>query len=211
MNKKQTVNTKEPYRIDVHHHVLPKFYLEVLERVSSTVMFGLTLPNWTLEEHLAVMDNHKIAVGMASIPAGIYFESEAFARDLSRRCNEFLASLRSEHPLRFGGFATLPLPDLDGSLEEATNALDTLELDGVILLSNVLGHYVGDPENDQLFAEMNRRGAVVFIHPSDPPDQGIPPAIQFPIDTALETVRAVMSLLYGGIFERFPNIKFIFA
>jgi predicted TIM-barrel fold metal-dependent hydrolase len=212
MKTNHKVNTKEPYRIDVHHHVLPKFYLATLERVNSiTTMFGVALPAWSPEAHLEVMDKNKIAVGMASIPAGIYFESNAFARDLARRCNEFLANLRSEYPTRFGAFAALPVPDVDGALTETRYALDTLRLDGVLMLSNVAGHYVGDAENDELFAELNRRNTVVYIHPSDPPDKGIPASIQFPIDTALETVRAAMSLLYGGVFERYPNVKFIFS
>ena len=205
------VNTREPYRIDVHHHVLPKFYLTTLERVNSiTTMFGVGLPEWSPEAHLEVMDKNKIAVGMASIPAGVYYESETFARDLARRCNEFLANLRSEHPTRFGAFAVLPVPDVEGALKEATYALDVLRLDGVLMLSNVAGHYAGDAENDALF-ELNRRDTVVYIHPSDPPDKGIPASILWPIDTALETVRAAMSLLYSGVFERYPKIKFIFS
>ena len=211
MKANHPVNTKVPYRIDVHHHVLPRFYMETLEKVSSTTMFGVILPDWSLEAHLEVMDKNKIAIGMASIPAGFYFESDAFARDLTRKCNEFLASILSEHPSRFGAFAALPVPDVDGALAEAAYALDTLKLDGVIMLSNVDGHYVGDPENDVLFAELNRRNTVVFIHPGDPPDKGIPAPILFPIDTALETARAAMSLLYGGVFERYPNVKFIFS
>ena len=119
--------------------------------------------------------------------------------------------MRSEYPTRFGAFAALPMPDVDGALTEATYALDTLSVDGVLMLSNVAGHYVGDAENDELFAELNRRNTVVYIHPSDPPDQGIPASIQFPIDTALETVRAVMSLLYGGVLERYPNVRFIYS
>jgi predicted TIM-barrel fold metal-dependent hydrolase len=211
MKANHPINTKEPYRIDVHHHVLPKFFFETLKRVGITNALGMVLPDWSLEAHLEVMDKNKIAVGMASIPAGFYFESDAFARDLARQSNEFLASMCSEHPTRFGAFAVLPVPDVDGALVEATYALDTLKLDGVVMLSNVAGHYVGDPENDELFAELNRRNTVVFIHPGDPPDKGIPASILFPIDMALETVRAAMSLLYGGVFERYPKVKFVFS
>jgi predicted TIM-barrel fold metal-dependent hydrolase len=169
------VNTKLPYRIDVHHHVLPKFYVETLEKVGSVMTtLGGVLPDWSLETHLEVMDKNKIAVGMASIPVGIYFESDASARDLARQSNEFLASLRSEHPTRFGAFAVLPVPDVEGALREAAYALDALKLDGVVMLSNVGGHYVGAPENDELFAELNRRNTVVYVHPGDPPAQGIP-------------------------------------
>jgi predicted TIM-barrel fold metal-dependent hydrolase len=210
MKANHQVNPKEPYRIDVHHHVLPEFYLEALERIRRRTIFGVRLPDWSLDAHLEVMDKIKIAVGMASIPL-LYYDRDAFGRDLARQCNEFLASMRGEHPTRFGTFASLPLPDVDGSLEEATYALDTLMLDGVFMASNVDGHYVGDAENDELFAELNRRKTVVYIHPGDPPDQGIPDSIRYPIDTGLETVRAVMSLLYGGVFERYQNLKFIFS
>jgi predicted TIM-barrel fold metal-dependent hydrolase len=212
MKANQPVNTKRPYRIDVHHHFLPGFYLQALESVGKRSTFGIRLPDWSVEEHLEVMDKNKIAVGMASIFApSIYFESEAFIHGLIRQSNEFLASVRSEYPTRFGAFAGLPVPDVDEALKEAAYALDTLKLDGVGMLSNVAGHYVGDPENDELFAELNRRSTVVYIHPGDPPGKGIPASIRYPIDTALETVRAAMSLLYSGVFERYPNVKFIFS
>ncbi|MGD8752713.1 MAG: amidohydrolase family protein, partial [Anaerolineales bacterium] len=211
MKANQLVNTKVPYRIDVHHHVLPKFYTDPLEKVGIMDALGAIFTDWSLEAHLEVMDKNKIVMGMASIPAGIYFENDAFARDLARRSNEYLASICSKHPARFGAFAALPVPDLDGALVEAEYALETLRLDGVVMMSNVVGHYVGDLGNDTLFAELNRRMAVVFIHPGEPPDKGIPSSILYPIDMALETVRAVMSLLYSGVFERYPKIKFIFA
>lgn len=212
MKTDQIVNTSEPYRVDVHHHILPKFYLEARERVGKRIIFGLRLPDWTIEGHLRVMDKNKIAVGMASIPLhGFFSESASLTRDLARQCNEYLASLRSDYPTRFGPLASLPLPDMDAALNEAIYALDTLRLDGVFMMSNVVGHYAGAPENEELFAELNRRSAVVFVHPGDPLDNGVPASILFPMDTALETVRAMMSLLYGGVFERYPKVKFIFA
>ncbi len=210
MKANRQVSTREPYRIDVHHHVLPEFYLAALERIRRRTIFGVRLPDWSLEAHLQVMDKIKIAVGMASIPM-LYHERDAFGRDLARQCNEFLAAMRSEHPTRFGAFASLPLPDVDGALEEATYALDRLLLDGIVMASNVEGHYVGHAENDELFAELNRRNTVVYIHPGDPPEQGIPDSIRYPIDTGMETVRAAMSLLYGGVLERYQNLRFIFS
>lgn len=212
MKMNPDVNTRQPYRIDVHHHVLPKFYLEARERVGIRVIFGIRLPDWSVDAHLRVMDRNKIAVGMASIPLhGFYAASASLIRDLARQANEYLSALRSDYPTRFGALASLPCPDVDGALIEAVYALDELKLDGVFMMSNVVGHYVGDPEYDELFAELNRRSAVVFVHPGDPLENGVPPSILFPIDTALETVRAVMSLLYGGVFERYPGVKFIFA
>jgi predicted TIM-barrel fold metal-dependent hydrolase len=207
----EAVDTEVPYRIDVHHHVLPRFYTEVLAQTGITATLGAVGAGWSPEEHLGVMDRNKIAVGMASIPAGIYFEDAAMARALARRSNDYLARLCREYPTRFGALAVLPLPDVDGALEEAAYALDTLGLDGVILMSNVVGHYVGAPENDALFAELNRRDAIAFIHPGEPPGAEIPASIRYPIDMALETVRAAMSLLTTGVFERYPRIRFILA
>jgi predicted TIM-barrel fold metal-dependent hydrolase len=212
MNTNHKVDTRMPYRIDVHHHVMPPFYLEALERAGKRIKFGIYIPDWTLEAHLAVMDKNKIAAGVASISAaGINLGSSASAHDLARRCNEFLASLCREHPTRFGAFASLPVPDVDAALREAEYALDTLRLDGVLMLSNEAGRYVGDPDYGELFAELDRRGSVVCIHPGDPPDEGIPASILYPIDTAMETARAAMSLLYGGVLEHHPNVRFIFS
>ena len=211
MSARRSVNTKVPYRIDIHHHVLPRFFFETLEQAGITSTLGMLGSGWSLDTHLRVMDRNKIALGLASIPAGIHFAREAAARELARRCNEFLASLCSRHPARFGALAVLPLPGVDGALAEAAYALDTLQLDGVVMLSNVAGQYVGDPQNDALFAELDRRGSVVFIHPGDPPHSGIPASIRLPIDMALETVRAAMSLLYGGVLARYPQVKFVFA
>ena len=74
-----------------------------------------------------------------------------------------------KYPDRFGAFALLPLPDVDGALRELEYSIDTLNLDGVVLMSNVEGHYLGDPAYEELFAELNRRKWVVFIHPNNSP------------------------------------------
>ena len=87
-------------------------------------------------------------------------------REVARTCNEFQARRMREHPARFGAFALLPLPDVDGALEEISYALDVLRLDGIGLFSSVNDCYLGDPLFDPVFDELNRRKAVVFIHPT---------------------------------------------
>jgi len=212
MKENQRINTKKPYRIDIHHHLLPKFYLEARERVGIREIFGFYLPDWSIDAHLRVMDKNKIQVGMASIPIhGFYSVGPELAIEMAHQCNQYLATILEEYPKRFGAFASLPLPDVHAAIAEAVFALDKLKLDGVLMLSNVSGKYLGEAENQELFIELDKRNAIVFVHPGDPLNNSIPSSILFPIDTALETVRAVMSLLYGGIFERFPNVIFIFA
>ena len=204
----------EPYRIDVHHHILPPEYISALARAGITSSGGRPIPEWDLQSTLALMDRHAIATAITSISEpGIFFGDDAFARDLARRCNEFSAQLIQEYPRRFGAFAILPLPDIDASLRELEHALDTLKLDGVVLLSSVDGRYPGDPLFDELFTELNRRKAVIFLHPTVPAINrelklDLPP---FLIEFVFDTTRAVTNLLYSGTFERCPDIRYIVA
>jgi predicted TIM-barrel fold metal-dependent hydrolase len=107
----------------------------------------------------------------------------------------------------------LPLLDIDDALKELEYALDTLKLDGVVLLSSVDGRYPGDPLFDELFTELNRRKAVVFLHPTVPAINStlkldLPP---FLIEFVFDTTRAVTNLLYSGTLERCPDIRIIVA
>ncbi len=118
-----------------------------------------------------------------------------------------------EHPARFGSFALLPLPDVDGALEELTYALDILHLDGVGLFSSVNDHYLGDPLFDPLFDELNRRQAVVFIHPThcEAPEHTGLRAPPFAVEYVFDTTRAIVNLIYTGTLKRCPDIRFIVA
>jgi predicted TIM-barrel fold metal-dependent hydrolase len=203
---------KKCYRIDIHNHIVPKFYVKELERLGIVTSFGLPFPEWTVDQHLEVMDRNRIAAAVSSITTpGVYITDGEHARGLARRCNEFSARMIADHPTRLGGFASLPLPDVDGSLEETAYAYDVLGLDGVVLMSNVTGIYPGDRRYRALFEELNRRSAVVYIHPNDPPGERIPRSVRFYLDTALETTRSVMSLLYGGVLGAFPKVRFILS
>jgi 6-methylsalicylate decarboxylase len=160
------------------------------------------------------MDRHAIATAITSISEpGIFFGDASFRQDLARCCNEFSAQLIHEYPRRFGAFAILPLPDIEAALRELEYALDTLKLDGIVLLSSVDGRYPGDPLFDELFTELNRRKAVVFLHPTVPAIQSelkldLPP---FLIEFVFDTTRAVTNLIYSGTLQRCPDIRFIVA
>ncbi len=132
-------------------------------------------------------------------------------RSKAREVNEFAATIAHNSPGRFGFFATLPLPDVDGALHEATYALDTLRASGVILLANTHGQYLGAAEDVPLFAELNRRHTVVFVHPSDLPGpriDGVPP---FAADFLLDTTRAAYRLVQSGAVRRYPDVKIVLA
>jgi 6-methylsalicylate decarboxylase len=206
--------TGETSRIDVHQHILPPEYVSALASQGVTSSGGRPIPAWDVQRTLELMDRHSIATAITSISEpGIYFGDRLFVQDLARRCNEYSARLMYEYPKRFGAFAILPLPDIDASLRELEYALDTLKLDGVVLLSSVEGRYPGDPVFDELFTELNRRKAVVFLHPTVPAINSelkldLPP---FLVEFVFDTTRAVTNLIYSGTLERCPDIRIILA
>ena len=204
-----------PHRIDVHHHFLAPAYLarkrEQVIRISSGINSVL---EWTPQRSLEMMDANGVERSFLSLSApGVWFGNAEEARTLARLSNEYGARVKADHPGRFGLFAVMPLPDIEGSLAEVAHAFDRLNADGIGLFTNYGGNYLGDPAFFPLYEELNRRSAVAYVHPILAPccaglQPGIPPAfLEFPFDTT----RAVTSLLYSGALERFPNIRFIFS
>lgn len=204
--------TGVPHRIDVHNHILPPTYVETLHKIGITTEGGVPLPHWDEERAIKLMDRQGIATAITSISTpGVYFGDVGLARELARQCNEFAAGLVRDYPGRFGALATLPLPDVEAALKELHHALDVLHLDGVVLLTNVDGHYLGDALLEPLFAELDRRAVPVFIHPTTPhgaPGPDLPPSI---VDYVFDTSRATANLLINGALERYPQIPFILA
>ena len=202
-------------RIDVHAHFLPGFYRQAVAAARYDPPDGIpALPGWDVDAALAMMDGLDVRTAMLSISSpGVHFGDDAAARALARAVNEEGAKAVSDHPGRFGLFAALPLPDVDGALAETAYAFDTLGADGVAVETNHLGIYMGDRRLDPLFAELNRRRAVVFMHPTSPScpccqtlSLGYPrPMIEF----MFETTRAVANLLLSGTLDRFPDIRLI--
>lgn len=202
------------HRIDVHHHILPPDYVAQVGdgKIAPISVAGKT-PDWTPDRSIEVMDRHGIATAVTSISApGFALDDGTAIPRLVRDCNEYAARLRSDRPGRFGVFASLPLPDVDASLAEIAYALDELKADGIGLMTNYDSRYPGDPAFAPVFDELDRRGAVVYFHPTTAScnvcQPEYPPAtLDFPFDTT----RAITSLLYGGTLARCHDIKWIFS
>jgi predicted TIM-barrel fold metal-dependent hydrolase len=203
-------------RIDVHQHVVPPAYAAWLRSKGVHDAGGRPLPEWSVEAALRVMETHDIATAVLSVSTpGVRLDAarrdDAEARAMARTVNEFAGTVVRDHPDRFGFFATLTLPDVDGALEEVAHAFDVLGASGVILLANTHGRYLGEPDDDPLLAELDRRHAVVFVHPSTlpgPPVPGVPP---FAADFLLDTTRAAYRLVQSGAVRRHANLKIILA
>jgi len=213
-NSTSVVNTmSNDYEwIDLHHHLIPSFYVKALAEKEITELSGVPIPTYEVEECLKDMDKVGIDKAILSIPAsGLGINGNGFFRDLARSTNSFLAEVVREHPTRFGALASIPLPNIDAAFTELEFAMDELHLDGVVLLSNADGMYLGDPELEDFFAELNRRRAVVFIHPDDPPfaDMKKPDVPVVHIEWPFDTTRAVANMVYSGVLDRYKNIRFI--
>ncbi|MGD2123385.1 MAG: amidohydrolase family protein [Gemmatimonadota bacterium] len=201
------------YRIDLHYHIIPRPYVEALTGRGIRGPSYVRFPDWTPEKTLKHMDRNRVRTAVTSLSTpGVWFGEVGLARRLSRLCNEFQAQMVADYPDRFGSLAFLPLPDVEGALGELEYALDDLGHDGVVLLTDTDGCYLGDPEYEEFFAELNRRRTVVFIHPHDDPGPErryglFSPLLEWPV----HTTRAVMDLLYSGRLERFPDIRYILA
>ncbi len=207
----------EPYRIDIHHHIVPPQYIaeeHVHKWLMSQTVNRQTIIEWTPEKAIEEMDRDGIATAVSSISVpGVWFDDVDLGRRLAREWNEYAASLMHKFPGRFGLFATIPLPDTEGSLQEVAYALDVLKADGIALFTSYGSKYPGDTSFLPVFEELNRRKTVVYFHPTTPVccrglTPGVPPPlIEYPTDTT----RAIMHIILSGLAVRVPDIRFVFA
>jgi 6-methylsalicylate decarboxylase len=200
-----------PHRIDVHQHVVPPFYAKALPAHGGDPS-GTITPQWSPESAINFMDSQEIATGILSLTApSVVRWDKSERREIARRVNEYTADLVAKRPDRFGNFATLPIPDVDGALRELEHALDTLRADGVILLANYAGKYLGDAGFEPLWAELDRRRAVVFVHPGQPPLPIVAGVAGPLVDYPFDTTRTAVQLVLNGIVDRYPGARIILA
>lgn len=200
-------------RIDTHNHVIPPEYRKSLQKAGIDDAGGRAVPDWSVESALETMValNVDTAIMSVSAPGTTFLPKAADAASLARDLNDINIDVVRATPDRFGLFATLPMPHVDESVAEAVRALEDLEADGVVLLANHAGTYVGEEGQDDLFAALDARSAVVFIHPAELPGPTVPGVTPWATDFLLDTTRAAYLLVRNGIRRKYPNIRFILS
>jgi len=200
------VSSQSAGRIDVQFHFSPAFYTDMVKQTKH-----ITTDRWSVEAALAYMDKNHVAAGIMSVSTpSVDFVEAAESVALARRLNEAAAQVVRDHPTRFGSFAALPMQDVTATLAEIAYCLDTLNMDGVCMMSNVRGRYLGHESFAPIFDELNRRKSVIFVHPTDPADMGqlnVATVAEWPFDTC----RAAIDLMYSGTIRRCPNVRIILA
>ncbi|KAL8998311.1 MAG: hypothetical protein Q9169_002625 [Polycauliona sp. 2 TL-2023] len=203
-----------PGKVDVHHHIIPDFYKQVLSGIDLSAK--ILYPSWTPEASLAFMDNHHIDTAILSLsaPGASIAGSRDNVRALVRRWNNYAYELCSAYPKRFGFFAALPgLHDLDGAISEIKYVFDSIKADGVTLFTSYDGHYLGSKAFEPIWAELDKTCAVVHVHPNH--SFAAPfttPFLPQPfIDYPHETGRTASDLVLSGRKRQFPSCKVILS
>lgn len=214
-NESARAVTRRSGWIDVHHHFIPPAFREFYESARTPSGGAVVAPpmHWELSRDLEDMERGGTSTAMLSIFVPYGVGTAETRRHLARDINEYAARLVSDHPTRFGRFAALPMPDVGACLEELSYALDVLKADGVTVYTNVGDRWIGDSSFEELHAELNRRKAVVFVHPTAANCcrgllAGVPDHV---IEYGTDTTRAIASVVFGQVTTRFPEIRFVFS
>src|SRR3984957_1193298 len=204
--------------IDTHHHFYPPAYQKAWvdwKDQHKLPHFGVQA-TWTRDDDLEAMDKNGITTSMLALAStpGVWFDAgPQAAHDMARQCCDFAADMVGDHPGRYGLFAPLSMLDADATLKEIEYAFDTLKADGVNLQTNYGDKWLGDPAYKPILEELNRRKAVVYVHPLVASCCGRLSVGAFPavIEVPHDTTRTVVSLLLSGSFARQPDIKWLFS
>ena len=200
--------------IDIHAHYLSDGYRAALLKhgAKGSESDGLPAPQWSVDAHLEMMSNLGIDQAFLSLASPhSHFGDDVETVELTGEINEFGADIVKRYPQRFGLFATLPLPLIDQSLTEIDHAFDRLNAVGIKLPTNAGGFYLADQRFEPIFNALNKRRAIVVLHPVRPAVDSIvprktPTAV---VDYLVETTRTVSDMIISGLTARFNQIRWI--
>lgn len=197
-------------KIDIHHHFFPKIYKAELKKSGQDQLIN---PSWKKEDSLRLMDEGNISKAYLSLPFAPTYHTSIIEKGIVRECNESAAAIIRAYPDRFGAFASIPYMNIDNCLKEIAYSLDVLNLDGIILYSNTEGEIPYPSDLDDLYSELDKRKAVVFVHPNTSAKKPLldAPAYKGDIEYYFDIARFIVAQLFNGTLEKYPNIRYILA
>ena len=207
----QTVDTSKKFRIDAHHHFAPPTWVEAMK---GNKLLQVANTTWTVEKSLEDMDRGGASAALISITnPGLYLGDQQQTNRLARECNDFGAKVVQDHPTRFGLFAAMPLPDVDATLKEIAYAYDQIHADGIGFMTSFGDTWLGNAAYKPVFEELNRRNAVVFVHPTAADccrnlNYGVAPGS---MEYGTDTTRAITDVCFSGYAAHFTNIRWIWS
>jgi predicted TIM-barrel fold metal-dependent hydrolase len=201
------------YRIDAHHHFAPPIWVAAMK---GNPLLQAPNTTWTPEKSIEDLDRGGGAAAVLSITnPGLYLGDRAQAIRLSRECNDYGAKMVQAHPTRFGLFAAMPLPDVDATLKEIAYAYEQIHADGIGFMTSFGDTWLGNPAYKPVMEELNRRNAVVFVHPTAADccrDLNYAPGVHpASMEYGTDTTRAITGICFSGDAVRFPNIRWIWS
>lgn len=213
----QEAGPAKPFRIDIHHHFAPPAWIKAVQGLgTSAAPLQPANANWTPAKSIADMDQGSVAAALVSITnPGLWFGDKGATNRLARECNEYGAKLVQDYPGRFGLFAAMPLPDVDATLKEIEYAYDTLKAYGVGFFTSYGDTWLGNPAYRPVMQELNRRKAIVHVHPTAANccrNLDYAPGISAPaMEYGTDTTRAILGVTFSGDAAQFPDIRFIWS
>jgi predicted TIM-barrel fold metal-dependent hydrolase len=191
--------------VDVHAH----YYPPVLKALGAPGPMN----GWSLQRHLEEMDAAGVTRSLFSLTTPGIVATGDQGRQLTRESNEYAAKTCGEQKGKLGFFTYVQLDDLDGALKEIEYGFDVLKAQGVGLFTSYGNRWLGDPQFDPVFAELERRKAIVYVHPVGPAccSRMIPGVLDTLIEYGTDTTRAIASYIYRGAARRYPNVRMIWS
>ena len=200
-------------RIDMHSHYFPDKYYHLLNKYDITHPDNVFVPKWNLKDHLSKMEKANIIYTALSITSPFFnFVDSSELAQAVRECNEEGSKIADENPDKIGILASLPLPDVQASIDEIEYCTKKLNVKGFALPTHASGVYMGNPALDPVMKALDDVGALVTLHPTSPAlvienvNETLPiPLFEFYVDTT----RAMLNMVYRKVFDKFPNIRFV--
>ena len=207
------LSAKEIPVVDIHSHFTTPQYLQLLEQHNAAMDELYPIPEWSIDNLHTFMEQAGIGLSvLTSTAPQPHFGKEAESVAVCRAMNDEIAALAVRSEGKVVWCATLPLPSVDAAVAEAERALGELGAVAVKLPTNARGLYLGAVELDPLMATLDKRKAIVILHPHRPEPFNISLADRLPLamyEYHAETTRALARLFARNIPVRYPNIRFV--